>query len=104
MVIYVMKWDIRPEKAEAYQEWAMSAISRLLAVTCVVEFRAYRPATGCHQVVVTFEFADMQAWASWNQNEDIQKVNNERSAFTANYDSELWGPSPIVPEPIRPGQ
>ena len=104
MVIYVMKWDIRPEKAEAYQEWAKPAISRLLAAPGVAEFRAYRAATGCHEAVVTFEFADMQAWASWHHNEDVQKVNNERCALTTNYNSELWGPSPIVPEPVRPGQ
>ncbi|MDX2463228.1 MAG: hypothetical protein QNK31_01840 [Porticoccus sp.] len=41
MVIQVMKWDIRPEKAEAYPMWAKSAISRLLAIPGVVEFRAY---------------------------------------------------------------
>ncbi|MDM8540899.1 hypothetical protein QUF90_07405 [Desulfococcaceae bacterium HSG9] len=98
------KWDIRPEKAEAYQEWAPSAISRQLAVPGVVEFRAYRPATGCHQVAVTYEFADMQDWASWYYNEEIQKVFDEGRTYMANMSVELWGPSPIVPEPIRPGQ
>ena len=48
MVIYTVKWDIRPEKAEAYPEWAQSAMT--------------------------------------------------------NMSLELWGPSPIVPEPIRPRQ
>ncbi len=104
MVIYVMKWDIRPEKAEAYQEWARSAISRSPAVPGVAEFRGYRPATGCHQVAVTYEFADMQAWASWRYNEDVQKVIDEGYTYTVNMSVELWGPSPIVPEPIRPGQ
>jgi heme-degrading monooxygenase HmoA len=104
MVIYSVKWDIRPEKAEAYPEWAKSAVSRLLAVPGVVEFRAYRPATGYHQVAVTYEFSDMKAWASWRYNEDIQKVFDEGYIYMANVSSELWGPSPIVPEPIRPGQ
>jgi heme-degrading monooxygenase HmoA len=104
MVIQVVKWDIRQEKAEAYPEWAKSAVSRLLAVPGVVEFRAYRPATGCHQVVATYEFSDMQAWASWRYNEDIQKVFDEGYTYMINLSVELWGPSPIVPEPIRPGQ
>ena len=30
MVICLMKWDIRPEKIEAYQEWAQPAVKRLL--------------------------------------------------------------------------
>jgi heme-degrading monooxygenase HmoA len=104
MVIQVVKWDIRPEKAESYPEWAKSAVSRLVAVPGVVEYRAYRPATGCHQVVITIEFADMQAWAAWRYNEDIQKVVDEAYTYTINMSVELWGPSPIVPEPIRPVQ
>jgi len=32
MVIYAMKWDILPEKSEAYKEWAASAVRRLVAV------------------------------------------------------------------------
>lgn len=104
MVIQVVKWNIRPEKAEAYSEWAQSAVSRLLAVPGVVEFRAYRPVTGCHQVAVTYEFTDMQSWASWRYNEDIQKVFDEGYTYTTNLSVELLGPSPIVPEPIRPGQ
>ena len=103
MVLYVTKWDIRPEKAEAYAQWAESAIRRALGVPGVVEFRAYRPATGSYQVVETYEFADMAAWAAWQSNEDVQKGLDEARAYITNVSSELWGPSPIVPEPIRPG-
>ena len=92
------------DRAEAYPDWAQSAVSRLLAVPGVVEFRAYRPATGCHQVAATYEFTDMQAWASWRHHEDTQKVFNEGNAYMTNMSLELWGPSPIVPEPIRPSQ
>ena len=66
--------------------------------------RAYRPATGSYQVAVTLEFADMNAWASWQSNEDIQKLLDEARTYLTNVSYELWGPSPIVPEPIRPGQ
>ena len=104
MVLFVAKWDVRPDKADRYAEWAKSAISRIFAVTGVVEFRGYRPATGCHQVVVTYEFADMNAWADWNSNEDIQILWDEARLYVTNMSNELWGPSPIVPEPIRPGQ
>ncbi|MDX2463227.1 MAG: hypothetical protein QNK31_01835 [Porticoccus sp.] len=55
-------------------------------------------------MVATYEFADMQAWASWRYNEDIQKVFDEGYTYMINMSVELWGPSPIAPEPIRPGQ
>jgi hypothetical protein len=28
MVLYVMKWNIHPDKVEAYTEWAQGAIRR----------------------------------------------------------------------------
>lgn len=103
MVLQVMKWDIHPDKVEAYLEWTQSAIQRTLGVPGVVEFRAYRPATGTSQVVVTYEFADMAAWAAWQAHEDTQKVLGELRTLAVNAAIELWGPSPVVPEPIRPG-
>jgi hypothetical protein len=46
----------------------------------------------------------MTTWASWYANEDAQKVLDELHTFATNITKELWGPSPIVPEPIRPGK
>jgi len=103
MVLHVLKWDIHPDKMEAYAAWAKPAVQRLLAVPGLTEFRAYRPATGSSQVVTTYEFADFEAWSAWYSSDEIQKITVERRAFTTNEFSELWGPSPIVPEPIRPG-
>jgi len=102
-VLYVMKWDINPNKAEEYPKWAQSAIKRTLAVPGVVEFRAYRMAANDSQVVVTYEFSDMASWASWVSNEEAQKVIEELHTIALNVKAELWGPSPVVPEPIRPG-
>ena len=103
MVIYVMKWDILPD-VEAYTKWTESAIKRVIGAPGVVEFRAYRSAAGASQAVVTYEFEDMAAWATWDANEDVQNVKAELHRFATNVSTELWGPSPIVPEPIRPGK
>lgn len=104
MVLVIMKWDIHPDKAEAYLKWTESAIKRTLAAPGVVEFRAYRPVTGASQVVITYEFADLAAWAAWYGNEDVQKVLTELHTLALNVTTELWGPSPVVPAPIRPGK
>jgi quinol monooxygenase YgiN len=103
MVLYIMKWDIHPDKVEAYLKWTQGAIQRALAVPGVVEFRAYRPASGAGQVAVTYEFADMAAWAAWQGSDEVQAVNNELHTLAVNVTFEVWGPSPVVPEPIRPG-
>jgi quinol monooxygenase YgiN len=103
MVMQVLKWDIHPDKKEAYMKWTQGAIQRTLAAPGVVEFRAYRPASGSSQVVITYEFADMTAWAAWYGHEETQKVLDELHTLALNVNLELWGPSPVVPAPIRPG-
>ncbi len=103
MVLYIVKWDIHPDKADAYIEWTKSAIPRVMSVPGVVEFRAYRAAGGAPQVVATYEFPDMAAWAAWWSHPDCQEVMNELHALALNVTTELWGPSPLVPKPIQPG-
>ncbi len=104
MVLYVMKWDIDPQKTEDYSKWTASAIKRTTGAPGVVEFRAYRMAAGDHQVIITYEFADMAAWAAWNMTDDVQQVFVEVRTLANNVTTELWGPSPVVPVPIRPNR
>lgn len=103
MVLYCFKWNIHPDKAGAYASWAQSAIQRTLEAGGVTEFRGYRPASGSFQVVVTYQFADMAAWAAWHDAEEVQAVLAELHTLATGVTTELWGPSPIVPQPIRPG-
>lgn len=104
MVLVVVKWDIHPDKVEAYTKWVPTAIQRDLSVPGVVEFRAYRMLVGSPQIVTTFEFADVASWAAWQANPVIQDVLFELHALSLNLTSEVWGPSPTVPAPVRPGQ
>ena len=103
MVLYVMRWNIHPDKKEAYMEWTKGAIARTLGAGGVAEFRAYRPATGPSQVVVTYEFTNMAAWQTWYGNQDVQTVLEELHMLATDVTLDLWGPSPVVPDPIRPG-
>jgi quinol monooxygenase YgiN len=104
MVLWVTKWDIHPDKVDAYTKWTAGAIKRNLSVPGVVEFRAYRAIAGAQQVIVTYEFADLAAWAAWRSNPDLQQVLDELHTLALNVSAELWGPSAIVPAPIRPGK
>jgi antibiotic biosynthesis monooxygenase (ABM) superfamily enzyme len=104
MVLVVIKWDIHPDKTEAYLKWVPSAIQRDLAVPGVVEFRAYRMFVGSPQIVTTFEFADFATWAAWQASAEVQKVLSELHTLALNMTSEVWGPSPVVPAPMRPGK
>jgi antibiotic biosynthesis monooxygenase (ABM) superfamily enzyme len=100
MILYVSKWNIRPEKREAYAKWAEGAIRRTMKAPGIAEFRGYRPATGSHEVAVTYEFPDMAAFNSWITNEEVQRLLVETRSYCENVTSELWGPSPLVPKPV----
>lgn len=99
MVLHVMKWNVHPEKAEVYINWAEIAIKRSVTPK-VVEFRAYRPITGKSQVVATYEFTDLKAWTDWQENEDVKVVMNELRSVAFNITTELWGPSPVADKPV----
>ncbi len=103
MVLWIMKWDINPDELDSYTEWAQRAIPSVLAAGDVVEFRGYRPVTGDRRVVVTTEFADLASWQAWYNTNTVQDVFEEMAKITLNLETELWGPSPVVPKPIRPG-
>ena len=103
MVLWIMKYDINPDKLDSYAEWAQNAIPKVLGAGNVVEFRGYRPVTGDHRVIVTTEFADLASWQAWYDTDAVQSVVEEMATIALNLETELWGPSPVVPKPIRPG-
>lgn len=103
MVLQIVRWDYLPDKVETIARWQESAIRRTVAVPGVIEFRAYRPVSGVSRYLVTYEFADLAAWAAWYGHEETQKVLDELHTLALNVTLELWGPSPVVPKPIRPG-
>lgn len=104
MVLYIQKYDVVHGMMDEFIEWAKTAIPRILAVPGLVEFRSYRPAVSDSQIANTYEFADMASWAAFQENETVQQLLLEVRTYTVHFNSELWGPSPVVPAPLRPGQ
>ena len=102
MYLYVLKWDLDPRRAEIYEEWALKSLKRAILVPGVTEVRAFRPIAGQSQVVVTFEFKAFEDWSSWFNDTGIQSIFNELFLMATNVQRELWEPSPLISEPIRP--
>lgn len=48
------------------------------------------------------EFAYMTDWAEWHSHDTIQQILVEMRTVAIDVTSELWGPSPMTPEPVRP--
>ena len=101
MIKLVISYNLRPEKREAYQEWALSAIKRMLAVPGIKEAVGYRPITGSKEVVVCYSFDDMAAFAQWYEHPDMQRLKVEARCYEEDVTYELWGPSPLLPMPAQ---
>ncbi len=101
-ILHIAKWDIRPEKQEEYDKKAPGWIKTVMSLPGPVEFRAYRPASGSFQVIITTEFPDIPTWSTWYMNGDVQATFDDIRTCTTGMTFELWGPSPIVPKPVLP--
>ena len=104
MLLYVLRWDIPDDQTDEYLNWAKHSIVRCTMVPGVVELTSYRPVAGESEVVTIFKFKDFDSWSAWFNSNEIQAIFDEMFKVVTNAQRELWEPSPIITEPIRPQQ
>jgi hypothetical protein len=89
---------------QAHGELAQKAIGVMLQPPGIVELRANRNLLGSPQVRLTTVWETLADWANFAESAERQALESELLAFTTNINIELWGPSPVLPEPLRPGK
>lgn len=89
---------------QAYLEYAKKAFATMLKAPGLVEIRAYRSLLGSPQVRLTLVWQTLADWAKFAESPERQELDSELLQFATNIGIELWGPSPAVPEPLRPGK
>ena len=102
MVIQMIKYNIRPEKAAEYATWAQAAIPILLSAPGIVEIQVYNNVIGTSQVTSMYYFNDLTGFATFRSNDAVDKVGTEAWQYIENVHAELLGPSPFALEPLRP--
>ncbi len=104
MIQAVLTYDLVPSADQpAYLTWARNAIGLVMQQPGLIEFRAHRNLLGAPLFRVTIEWqsmADLEKFllGAW------QPVEAELRTMATNIRWEYWGPSPVVPEPLRPGK
>jgi len=88
---------------EAYAEFAKKSIGTMLQAPGFVEFRANRNILGSPKVRITTVWQSLSDWAKFSESTAWQTLELELHSFTTNNSTEIWGQSPLVPEPLRPG-
>jgi len=86
----------------AYTKLARKATKLMLSAEGFIEFHAHRNMTGSPHVKRTSVWRSLADWATFAQDPEFQKLTAEFRTYVTNLDVQLWGPSPITPNPVKP--
>ena len=102
MIEVAFTYDLVPGiDLKAYTNLARHATKMMMSADGFIEFRAHRNLTGSPQVRRTSVWESLSHWATVAQTPEFQNLTAEFRMYVTNLDVQLWGPSPLVPEPLR---
>jgi heme-degrading monooxygenase HmoA len=105
MIEMNLAYDLLPGvDPHAWEAYAKKATAAILRAPGIVEFRAHRAIVGSPQVLTTTVWKTVADWGAFAQGAEWQALEAEMRTFVTNVRAELWGPSPVMPEPLRPGK
>jgi|SRR5579883_1258635 len=97
-------YDLLPGVSQdSYGAWAKKAIATTLKQPGLVEFRANRNILGSPHVRTTSVWRTGSEWMAFAEGA-WKDVEQELRGLATNLRMEVWGPSPLVPETLRPGK
>lgn len=99
-----MTYDFLPNvDMKAYVEWAKKVWGIMAQQDGMMEFRANRNVLGSPQIRTVTMFRSLEDWAKFNQG-TWQTLQAELRMFATNIKIEIWGPSPVLAQPVRPAK
>ncbi len=89
---------------QAYLEYSKRALATMLKAPGIVEIRAYRSLLGSPHVRLSLVWQTLADWARFAESPERHMLDTGLFKFATDIGLELWGPSPAVPETLRPGE
>ncbi|MDA3859687.1 MAG: hypothetical protein PF445_00530 [Melioribacteraceae bacterium] len=103
MIEVAFTYDFLPNIDEnAYAKLARRATRMMVEADGFIEFHANRNMLGSPNVRRTSVWKSFTDYATLIQNPEFQKINEVFRTYVTNLDIVIWGPSPLIPAPIRP--
>jgi|WetSurMetagenome_2_1015567.scaffolds.fasta_scaffold601012_2 hypothetical protein len=104
MIEVHLAYDVMPDIDEgSYFEWMKKAIVPALKSRGIIEIRSHRNLKGRPTVLVVGLWEKPEDWDAFsNSNEWYELIEVLQSRYAVNIRIELWGPSPVIPAPLRP--
>jgi len=102
MIEVAFAYDLVPGvDLKAYTSLTRRATAVMMAADGFIEFRAHRNLNASPQVRRTSVWESLMHWAAVAQTREYQNLMNEFRLYVTNLDVQIWGPSPLAPEPVR---
>jgi hypothetical protein len=106
MIEVALTYDLMPGiDQDAYIQFLKKAIVLIFHQLGILEIRAKRSLSGPPEVLIAL---DWETVADWNRFEVTKEwttlIEELKKSFVLNMKSQVWGPSPIAPEPLRPSK
>ena len=103
MIEVAVTYDFLPDMDENdYTRIARRATKMMVNADGFIEFHANRNLMGSPHVRRTSVWKSFEHYAALIQQPEFQKLNAEFRTYVTNLDIIIWGPSPLVPDTIRP--
>ncbi len=102
MIEVTMTWELRPGiDLDAYAKFSKNAVGMALRAPGIVEFRAHRNMLS-PRARATYVWQDLADWAKFHATAEWLALMPELNAYATNIRTQIWGPSPVMPESLRP--
>lgn len=102
MIEVIHSYDLLPGvDQQAYAAWAKKAIGIALQQKGLVELRANRNLLCSPQARTVSVWQSISDWAQFNEGA-WAPLEHELRTFATHFKVEVWGPSPLMPETLRP--
>ncbi len=104
MIEVFVTYDLLPNiDQKAYVQLLKKAIVPILSQQGIVEIRAKRNQSGSPEVLIVMVWQTLADWNMFEMKKEWATLKDEVTAtYARNMKIQIWGPSPIAPEPLRP--
>jgi hypothetical protein len=89
---------------KAFAEFVKNVIATCMKAPGLIEYRANRNVLGSPHGRATTVWQSLSDWAKFVESKEWAEIEAKARTFQTNIRVEIWGPSPLVPKPLRPGQ
>ncbi|HTG01628.1 MAG TPA: hypothetical protein VK654_13695 [Nitrospirota bacterium] len=106
MIEVALTYDLMPGiDQDAYFKFLKKAIVLIFQQRGILEIRAKRSLSGPPDIMIVLDWGAAADWNKFEATKEWSSLTEElKKSFVLNMKYQVWGPSPIAPDPLRPSK